>query len=214
MQEYAEKLGSAGVMLLCVSRHPYDIAGMSTGRAWPSCHTLGGDTPKDKARKRAKYAKEMEEYKNELAELGLDEQKISALLEYSRELGAYRKKKAQLVDAVNKALRYYDQARADAHSVLYRLDRLVDEIVNSINAGQRKIIADSVSKNTGIPETIAKDAVAFAMDDEDDIYDRIRYKLVVNALPNITPKQRNFFDINERKGTSLESFSIFITYLK
>ena len=57
LETYAEVFGSSGAMLLCVSRHPYDIAGMSTGRAaWSSCHTLGGDVPKEKARKKAKYA--------------------------------------------------------------------------------------------------------------------------------------------------------------
>lgn len=45
---YAEELGSSGAMILVVSRHPYDIAGMSTGRAWKSCHTVGGMSPRDK----------------------------------------------------------------------------------------------------------------------------------------------------------------------
>jgi hypothetical protein len=44
LEKYSEILGSTGAMMLCVSRHPYDIAGMSTGRAWKSCHTIGGDT--------------------------------------------------------------------------------------------------------------------------------------------------------------------------
>jgi hypothetical protein len=183
MREYAESLGSAGVMLLCVSRHPYDIAGMSTGRAtWSSCHTLGGDVPKEKARKRAKYAKEMEAYKKEIAELGLDEQSVSDLHEkYRRELEEYHQKQDLLVDAANEAQAYYDLARADASNVAYRLDSLVDEINNSIDAGQRKIIADSVSKNTGIPKTIAEEAVAVAMRNEYAIYDHIRHKLVVKS---------------------------------
>ena len=203
MREYAENLGSAGVMLLCVSRHPYDIAGMSTGRAaWNSCHTLGGDVPKEKARKKAKYAKEMEAYKKELAELGLDEQSVSDSHEkYRRELEAYRQKQDQLVYAINQAQEDYNQALADAGNVAYGLGRLVVEILDIINAGQRKIIVDSVSKNTGIPESIAEDAVAVAMHDEYAIDDIIRSKLVVNALPNITQEQREFFDINERKGT-------------
>jgi small subunit ribosomal protein S8 len=208
MQEYAENLGSAGVMLLCVSRHPYDIAGMSTGRAaWSSCHTLGGDGPKEKARKKAKYAKEMAAYKKELAEWGVDNQRASALREkYLRELEEFRQEQDLLVADVNEARRHYDQALVDANNVTYRLDHLVDEIVNSINAGQRKIIADSVSKNTGIPETIAEDAVAVAMHDEYAIDDIIRYKLVVKSLPNITPQQRNFFDINETKGGFVRVF--------
>ena len=203
MQEYAENLGSAGVMLLCVSRHPYDIAGMSTGRAaWSSCHTLGGDDPKEKARKKAKYAKEMEAYKKEIAESGLDEQSMSDLQEkYRRELEAYQQEQDLLFADVNEARRHYDQALADAGNVAYSLGFLVDEIINSINAGQRKIIADSVSKNTGIPETIAEEAVAVAMHDEYVIDDIIRSKLVVKSLPNITPQQREFFDIDERKGT-------------
>ena len=203
MREYAESLGSAGVMLLCVSRHPYDIAGMSTGRAaWNSCHTLGGDVPKEKARKKAKYAKEMEAYKEELAEWGLDNQRVSALLEkYLRELEEFRQEQDLLIADVNEARRHYDQALVDASNVAYSLGFLADEIINSINAGQRKIIADSVSKNTGIPETILEEAVAVAMHDEYAIGDIIRRKLVVHALPNITPKQREFFDFEERKGT-------------
>jgi hypothetical protein len=202
MREYAESLGSAGVMLLCVSRHPYDIAGMSTGRAaWNSCHTLGGDVPKEKARKKAKYAKEMEAYKKEIAELGLDEQSVSDLQEkYRRELEEFRQKQDLLVDAADEAQLYYDQAHDDANNVADSLEGLVGKVVDRINAGQRKIIAASVSKNTGIPETIAAEAVAVAMRGEYNIHDFIRYKLVVKSLPNITQEQREFFDINERKG--------------
>lgn len=60
LKTYAEQLGSSGAMLLCVSRHPYDVAGMSTGRSWQSCHTLGGFTPKEKRAKK--------EYEDALAE--------------------------------------------------------------------------------------------------------------------------------------------------
>lgn len=48
LDSYAEELGASGAMILVVSRHPYDIAGMSTGRAWKSCHTVGGMSPRDK----------------------------------------------------------------------------------------------------------------------------------------------------------------------
>ena len=205
MREYAENLGSAGVMLLCVSRHPYDIAGMSTGRAaWNSCHTLGGDVPKEKARKRAKYAKEMEAYKKEIAELGLDEQGVSDLREkYFRELEEFRQKQDPLVAAVDEAQEYYDQAHADADKLSYSLERLVGKVVDRINAGQRKIIAAAVSKNTGIPETFTEVAVFAAMRDEYAIDDLIRRKLVVKSLPNITQEQREFFDFEERKVTKL-----------
>ena len=216
MREYAENLGSSGVMLLCVSRHPYDIAGMSTGRAaWNSCHTLGGDVPKEKARKKAKYAKEMAAYRNELAELGVDDQRASDLQEkYRRELEEFRQEQDLLIADVNEARRHYDQALADAGNVAYSLGHLVVEIVDSINASQRKIIADSVSKNTGIPETIAEEAVAVAMHDEYAIDDIIRSKLVVNALPNITQEQRDFFDINERKGMKTKLAERIFNYIK
>ena len=48
LDTYAEMLGASGAMILVVSRHPYDIVGMSTGRAWKSCHTVGGMSPRDK----------------------------------------------------------------------------------------------------------------------------------------------------------------------
>jgi hypothetical protein len=48
LDSYAEELGASGAMILVVSRHPYDIVGMSTGRAWKSCHTVGGMSPRDK----------------------------------------------------------------------------------------------------------------------------------------------------------------------
>jgi hypothetical protein len=35
-----------GNYLICISRHPYDIAGMSTDRRWQSCMTLPGDKKK------------------------------------------------------------------------------------------------------------------------------------------------------------------------
>ena len=201
METYAEVFGSAGVMLLCVSRHPYDIAGMSTGRAWQSCHTVGGDGPKEKARKKAKYAKEMAAYKKELAELGLDEQETSAVHdEYRRELEAHRQKTDQLADDIDENAAELARLDSDAYDAVRKLDPIVDEIFDSINAGQRKIIGDSVFKNTGIPEKLAEYVVGGAMLDEYVLGSVIRYNLVVKALPNITPEQREFFDIAERKG--------------
>ena len=61
LETYAEQLGSSGAMMLCVSRHPYDVIGMSTGRSWKSCHTLGGFTPKQKRAKK-EYDAALAEY--------------------------------------------------------------------------------------------------------------------------------------------------------
>lgn len=61
LETYAEQLGSSGAMMLCVSRHPYDVVGMSTGRSWKSCHTIGGFTPKQKRAKKA-YEDALAEY--------------------------------------------------------------------------------------------------------------------------------------------------------
>ena len=86
LEKYSEILGSTGAMMLCVSRHPYDIAGMSTGRAWKSCHTIGGDTPYDKVqRKKAlvRYDKELEKYQDDFDE-------------YEKEMEAYRAREAKL----------------------------------------------------------------------------------------------------------------------
>ena len=86
LEKYSEILGSTGAMMLCVSRHPYDIAGMSTGRAWKSCHTLGGDTPYDKVQyKKAlvRYHKELEKYND-------------AFDEYVIEMEAYRARESEL----------------------------------------------------------------------------------------------------------------------
>ncbi len=55
LDTYAEELGASGAMILVVSRHPYDIVGMSTGRAWKSCHTVGGMSPRDKNARRKFY---------------------------------------------------------------------------------------------------------------------------------------------------------------
>ena len=83
METYAEVFGSSGAMLLCVSRHPYDIAGMSTGRAWKSCHTIGGTTPRDKrayVRNKAKYDQMMldqgDALKAQYEELSADHRKL------------------------------------------------------------------------------------------------------------------------------------------
>lgn len=40
----ARQLSKQSKLLVCISRHPYDIAGMSTDRGWVSCmHLTGGD---------------------------------------------------------------------------------------------------------------------------------------------------------------------------
>ena len=43
---WSKVLAISGTFILVVSRHPYDVVGMSTGRNWTSCHTVGGMTPK------------------------------------------------------------------------------------------------------------------------------------------------------------------------
>ncbi len=86
LEKYSEILGSTGAMMLCVSRHPYDIAGMSTGRAWKSCHTLGGDTPYDKVQRK----KALVRYYNEL------EKYHDALDDYEKEMEVYRDLEAEL----------------------------------------------------------------------------------------------------------------------
>ena len=92
METYAEVFGSSGAMLLCVSRHPYDIAGMSTGRAWKSCHTIGGTTPRDKrvyVREKAKYDRMMRDQGDELK------------AQYEESSAAYRNQKAAYIEAVS-----------------------------------------------------------------------------------------------------------------
>ena len=39
--DYGRMAGTSNKLLIAISRHPYDIAGMSTGRDWESCMTLG-----------------------------------------------------------------------------------------------------------------------------------------------------------------------------
>ena len=36
-------------LLVCISRHPYDISGMSTNRGWTSCMNMGSDDPDNKS---------------------------------------------------------------------------------------------------------------------------------------------------------------------
>ena len=92
LETYAEVFGSSGAMLLCVSRHPYDIAGMSTGRAWRSCHTIGGTTPRDKrvyVREKAKYDRMMRDQGDALK------------AQYEELSAAYRNQKDAYIEAVS-----------------------------------------------------------------------------------------------------------------
>ncbi len=139
LETYAEVFGSSGAMLLCVSRHPYDIAGMSTGRAWKSCHTVGGTTPRDKQiydRQKAKYDRMM-----------LDQG--DALKAQYDELSAdYRKQKNAYIDAVS-----------DWNAVLKSLENVLeneaDGIVDRVLSDEILLVLKSFTKSD-------RDAVASA----------------------------------------------------
>lgn len=121
LETYAEALGSSGAMMLCVSRHPYDIAGMSTGRAWKSCHTVGGTTPRDKqiyAQQKAQYARMMLDHGAEL------EAKYAELSE------EYRNQKIAYVQAVS-----------DWES---ELKALVDVLSNAANGIVDRVLSDEI----------------------------------------------------------------------
>lgn len=127
LETYAEVFGSSGAMLLCVSRHPYDIAGMSTGRAWRSCHTIGGTSPRDKQA----YVKKKAQYDRMMRDRGaeLKDQYMMLSDEYKNQKDAY----IQAVTEWNEVLRSLENVlENEAKGIVDRV--LSDEILEVLNS--------------------------------------------------------------------------------
>ena len=177
LDEYAEILGSTGAMMLCVSRHPYDIAGMSTGRAWKSCHTIGGDTPYDKVqRKKAhiNYEKALVEYQE-------------ALDEYDKEVEAFRAREAkirpnilQLADLIESQGIQLDTLQEDYRDLE---SKALKQFIKNVHSRVFDFVADILdvpSELTGVLTESVKLAML-----EDQARQVCRMELIGDAVPDV-----------------------------
>ena len=179
LEKYSEILGSTGAMMLCVSRHPYDIVGMSTGRAWKSCHTIGGDTPYDKVqRKKAlvRYDKELEKYHD-------------ALADYEKEMEAYRAREAELypqmveladlIENLDIKLVFLKRDYLDLES--NALKQLIENVHSSVFDFVSDILdVDVPSELTGV----LAESIKLAMQ-EDQARQVCRMELIGDAVPDV-----------------------------
>ena len=177
LEKYSEILGSTGAMMLCVSRHPYDIAGMSTGRAWKSCHTIGGDTPYDKVqRKKAlvRYDKELEKYQDDFDE-------------YEKEMEAYRARESELYPQMVKLADLIE-------SLGIQLDALQEDYLDLESNALKQFIEnvhssvfDFVSDILDVPSELTgvlTESIKLAML-EDQARQVCRMELIGDAVPDV-----------------------------
>ena len=101
LNTYAEELGASGAMILVVSRHPYDIVGMSTGRAWKSCHTVGGMSPRDKKADEIARRKFYEKHEALRKAAEVEAAKSDEYVEANKNFSAARKRRAMAKSSVN-----------------------------------------------------------------------------------------------------------------
>ena len=179
LEKYSEILGSTGAMMLCVSRHPYDIAGMSTGRAWKSCHTLGGDTPYDKVQyKKAlvRYDKELEKYHD-------------ALEEYEKEMEVYRARdsesypqRAELADLIEYLDNELDALQEDYLDLASNaLKQLIENVHSSVfDFVSDRLGVDVPSELTGVLTESIKLAML-----EDQARQVCKMELIGDAVPDV-----------------------------
>jgi hypothetical protein len=179
LEKYSEILGSTGAMMLCVSRHPYDIAGMSTGRAWKSCHTLGGDTPYDKVQ----YKKALVRYNKEL------EKYPDALDEYEKEKGAYRaqeakvlpqmKKLADLIESLDTELVFLKRDYKDLES------NALKQFIENVHSSVFDFVSDSLGVDVPSELTgVLTESIKLAMR-EDQARQVCKMELVEGAVPDV-----------------------------
>ena len=175
LEVYAEQLGSSGAMVLCVSRHPYDVAGMSTGRAWQSCHTIGGDTPREKNLKAKKYANDLITYENELSA-------------YNDELSEFESRIMPLKEFNVAAGRDYRKAQQRLNSLEGDYAELEFFVLGAFIEAASSELFKLVFENTGVLEEtalkkIALNAVKYTMD-EDQARMYVRRALLEFAVPD------------------------------
>ena len=179
LEKYSEILGSTGAMMLCVSRHPYDIAGMSTGRAWKSCHTIGGDTPYDKVQyKKAlvRYDKELEKYHD-------------ALEEYEKEMEAYRAlesesylQRAELADLIEYLDNQLDALKEDYRDLE---SNALKQFIENVHARVFDFVSDSLDVDVPSELTgVLTESIKLAMR-EDQARQVCKMELVEGAVPDV-----------------------------
>ena len=179
LEKYSEILGSTGAMMLCVSRHPYDIAGMSTGRAWKSCHTLGGDTPYDKVqRKKAlvRYDKELEKYHD-----ALDEYEKEREAYHARESESYQQmaELADLIESLDTKLILLKRDYRDLES------NALKQFIENVHSSVFDFVSDSLGVDVPSELTgVLTESIKLAML-EDQARQVCRWELVEGAVPDV-----------------------------
>ena len=179
LEKYSEILGSTGAMMLCVSRHPYDIAGMSTGRAWKSCHTIGGDTPYDKVqRKKAlvRYHNELEKYNDALDDY---EKEMEVYRARESELYPQRVELANLIEFLDTELISLKRDYLDLESKVHK--QFIENVHSSVfDFVSYRLDVDVPSELTGV----LTESIKLAME-EDQARKVCRMELIGDAVPDV-----------------------------
>ena len=179
LEKYSEILGSTGAMMLCVSRHPYDIAGMSTGRAWKSCHTIGGDTPYDKVqRKKAlvRYHKELEKYNVALYDY---EEAMEAYRDLESDLYPHKVELEDLIDNLGTELVSLKKDYLDLES------NVLEQFIENVHARVFDFVSDSLDADVPSELTgVLTESIKLAMQ-KDQTRLVCRMELIGDAVPDV-----------------------------
>ena len=187
LEKYSEILGSTGAMMLCVSRHPYDIAGMSTGRAWKSCHTLGGDTPYDKVQyKKAvvRYHKELEKYNDAFEEY---EKEMKAYRALESELYPQRVELEGLIESLDTELISLTEDYLDLES------NALKQFIENVHSSVFDFVSDSLGVDVPSELTgVLTESIKLAMQ-EDQARQVCKMELIGDAVPDVPATELQYY---------------------
>jgi hypothetical protein len=152
---------------------------MSTGRAWKSCHTIGGDTPYDKVqRKKAlvRYAKELEKYQDDLDE-------------YEKEMEAYRAREAKLHPQMVKLADLIEsldiQLDALQEDYLDLESKALKQLIENVHSSVFDFVSDILDVDVPSELTgVLTESIKLAMQ-EDQARQVCRMELIGDAVPDV-----------------------------
>ena len=108
------KAGSHQELIVCISRHPYDIAGSDTDRAWTNCMTLPhekGEGKQVKLKKLRLQSQNLQVQIEEVEELGEDEEAFQYLGITEDDYEEMKNKKIKIENEIKDAERRDEQER-------------------------------------------------------------------------------------------------------
>ena len=113
VEDPLRKVGAESDLLVCISRHPYDIAGSDTDRAWTNCMTI----PHDRAGSEDRYMK--------LKRLRREKEMLELRI---AEIDEYTGYDDETEDQEEEALKYFGMTEKELSDLRHRFDKVEDEI--------------------------------------------------------------------------------------